>query len=112
MNEQDYGTGRGIRERMRSPVLRSSAHTGPRFVLRDYERQAKNATTSEALYFQKQMEQHTTLQVQLEDGEEIRGVIEWYDDDSIKLRKPNGVRVMIYKHCIKYLFKGQETREF
>jgi len=61
--------------------------------------------TAESFYFQKQMQQQTPLVAVLEDGERIEGVLEWYDAASLKLRRDNGSRVLIYKHAIKYLHK-------
>jgi sRNA-binding regulator protein Hfq len=63
---------------------------------------------AEAFYFQKQMQQQTEMLVVLEDGEELRGVIEWYDRCVVKLRVGRN-RVMIYKSGIKYLFKASEA---
>ena len=67
------------------------------------------ATHAEAFYFQKQMQQQTEMMVILEDGEEIRGVIEWYDKCVIKVRAGRQ-RVMIYKSGIKYLYKASEAQ--
>jgi RNA chaperone Hfq len=66
----------------------------------------KSAPTPESFYFEKQMQQQTSLVVVLEDGEEIEGVVEWYDSASLKLRRSNGSRVMVYKHAVKYLYKA------
>ena len=44
----------------------------------------------------------------LEDGERIEGVIEWYDRYSIKVRQGT-VRTLIYKSCIKYLYKATDS---
>lgn len=67
----------------------------------------KSQPTPEAFYFEKQMQQQTLLVVVLEDGEEIEGVIEWYDSACVKLRRRNASRVMVYKHAIKYLHKSE-----
>ncbi len=42
----------------------------------------------------------------MEDGEQICGVIEWFDRDSIKVR--NFARTLIFKRAIKYLHKAAE----
>lgn len=67
------------------------------------------ASHAEAFYFQKQMQQQTEMMVILEDGEEIRGIIEWYDKCVIKVRAGRQ-RVMIYKSGIKYLYKASEAQ--
>ena len=68
-------------------------------------RAAGPAPTAEAFYFEKQMQQQTPLVVLLEDGARVDGVLEWHDSGSLKLRRPDGARVMIYKHAIKYIHK-------
>ena len=65
------------------------------------------ASHAEAFYFQKQMQQQTEMLVVLEDGEELRGIIQWYDKCVVKLLVGRN-RVMIYKAGIKYLFKASE----
>ena len=64
---------------------------------------------AEVFYFQKQMQQQTEMLVVLEDGEELRGVIQWYDKCVVKLRVGRN-RVLVYKAGIKYLFKASEAR--
>lgn len=63
---------------------------------------------AEAFYFQKQIQLQTEMSVVLDDGEELRGVIEWYDKCVVKLRIGRQ-RVMVYKAGIKYLFKTSEA---
>jgi sRNA-binding regulator protein Hfq len=63
---------------------------------------------AEAFYFQKQMQQQTEMLVVLEDGEELRGIIQWYDRCVVKLRVGRN-RVMVYKNGIKYLYKASEA---
>jgi host factor-I protein len=65
---------------------------------------------AEAFYFQKQMQMQTEMMVVLDDGEELRGVIEWYDKCVVKLRVGR-LRVMVYKTGIKYLFKASEAQQ-
>lgn len=63
---------------------------------------------AESFYFQKQMMQQTEMTVVLEDGEQLHGVIQWYDKCVVKLRVGRN-RVMIYKSGIKYLYKASEA---
>jgi host factor-I protein len=62
---------------------------------------------AEAFYFQKQMQQQTEMTVVLEDGEQVHGVIQWYDKCVVKLQVGRS-RMMIYKAGIKYLYKASE----
>jgi sRNA-binding regulator protein Hfq len=54
------------------------------------------------------MQQQTEMLVVLEDGEELRGVIQWYDKCVVKLQVGRN-RVLIYKAGIKYLYKASEA---
>jgi len=46
----------------------------------------------------------------LNDGEEMRGIIEWYDKSCIKLNRTGHLpNMLIYKHAIKFLFKEAEN---
>ena len=67
-------------------------------------------THAENFYFQKQMQAKTPMVVVLHDGEEIHGVIEWYDRTCIKLiRSGSSPNLLVYKSCIKYMFKESES---
>ena len=67
-------------------------------------------TNAENFYYQKQMQSRTPMVVVLQDGEEIRGIIEWYDKCCIKVNRENGgPNLMIYKPAIKYMFKEGEN---
>jgi RNA chaperone Hfq len=68
-------------------------------------------TNAEAFYYLKQMQARTPIVVRLLDGEEVRGWIEWYDKDVIKLNRENAPNLVIPKHAIKYLFKEEEERQ-
>lgn len=66
-------------------------------------------TNAENFYYQKQMQSHTPMVVVLSDGEEIRGVIEWYDKNCIKLVRNGQPNIMVYKPSIKYMYKESEN---
>lgn len=68
-------------------------------------------TNAEAYYYLKQMQGRTAMVVRLLDGEELRGWIEWYDKDVIKLNRENAPNLLVPKHAIKYLFKEEEERQ-
>jgi sRNA-binding regulator protein Hfq len=66
-------------------------------------------TNAENFYYQKQMQSKTSMVIVLQDGEEIHGIIEWYDKTCIKvIREDGGPNLMIYKPAIKYMFKEDE----
>jgi host factor-I protein len=68
-------------------------------------------TNAENFYYQKQMQSKTPMVVVLRDGEEIHGVIEWYDRTCIKLNRNGAPNLMIYKPSIKYMFKEGENEK-
>lgn len=65
-------------------------------------------TNAENFYYQKQMQGHTSMVIVLRDGEQIRGVIEWYDKSCIKVNRNGHPNLLIYKPAIKYMFKEGE----
>jgi RNA chaperone Hfq len=62
-------------------------------------------TSAESFYYVKQMQARTPVAIVLNDGEVLRGVIEWYDRDCIKLTRNGSPNLLIYKHAIKYIQK-------
>jgi host factor-I protein len=68
-------------------------------------------TNAENFYYQKQMQSRTQMVIVLRDGEEVRGIIEWYDRTCIKVNRENGEpNLMIYKPAIKYMYKEGENQ--
>lgn len=69
-------------------------------------------TNAEAFYYLKQMQAKTPVVVRLVDGEELRGWIEWYDKDVLKLNRDGAPNLVLQKHAIKYLYKEEEERGY
>jgi host factor-I protein len=67
-------------------------------------------TYAENFYYVKQMQARTPVSVVLNDGEVLRGIVEWYDRDCIKLTRVGSPNLLLYKHSIKYVYKdGDEA---
>ena len=66
------------------------------------------ATNAENFYYLKQMNSKTPMVIVMTDGEEIRGWIEWYDKNCLKVNREGAPNLLIQKHCIKYCFKQEE----
>jgi len=67
-------------------------------------------THAENFYWVKQMQSHTQMAVVLEDGEVLRGTVEWYDRDCIKLTRHGSPNLLVFKRVIKYVYKdGEES---
>ncbi len=63
-------------------------------------------TNAENFYYVKQMQAKTPMVIVLQDGETIEGTIEWYDKSCLKIHRDNGPNLLLYKPCIKYLYKA------
>ena len=68
-------------------------------------------TNAENFYYVKQMQNRTPMVVVLQDGETIKGSIEWYDKNSIKLNRSPEPSVLLLKHYIKYMYKENEDKD-
>lgn len=67
------------------------------------------STNAEAFYYLKQMNSATPMIVVLDDGEELHGHIEWYDRNCLKVHREDGPNVLVFKHCIRYLYKAEDA---
>lgn len=67
-------------------------------------------THAENYYYQKQIQGKIPVVLVLKDGEQVQGIIEWYDKSCIKVNRPGGSNLLIYKPAIRYIYKaGEET---
>ena len=69
-------------------------------------------TLAETYYYKKQMDAKTEMVIILQDGEEIEGIIEWYDAGALKINRKDAPNLLLLKQNIKYLFKAEEREEF
>ena len=66
-------------------------------------------TNAESFYYLKQMQNKTPMVVILQDGQHLRGIIEWYDKNCIKIHRNGEPNLLVFKHSIKYLYKDEEA---
>jgi len=52
------------------------------------------------------IETGTTVRVKLTGGEEVAGIIEYYDHSFIRLTREGEPNLFIFKHDIKYIVEG------
>jgi host factor-I protein len=90
-----------IRERADRDSRRSSSD-------QNRKRVPPEQTHAESFYYKKQMDNKTKMVLVLQDGEELRGTIEWYDRNCIKLHRASGPNLLVLKHNVKYIFKSDE----
>jgi sRNA-binding regulator protein Hfq len=62
-------------------------------------------TLEEIKYLKRLIEQKIPVCVKLSDDEEVRGVIEYYDQRFIRITRTGAPNLFIFKHDIKYLYE-------
>jgi len=65
-------------------------------------------TSAEAFYYLKQMNSKTPMVLLMDNGEELRGHIEWYDRGCLKVHREEHPNLLVYKHSIKYMYKQED----
>jgi host factor-I protein len=68
-----------------------------------------DSTGAEAAYLAKNKEARTPMVVSLMDGEIVRGWIEYYDRDMLKINRNGGPNLFIRKSNIRYMYKDPEA---
>ncbi len=68
-------------------------------------------TNAESFYYLKQMTNKTKMVIVLKDGEEIRGVIEWYDKHALKVHRATLPNILLPKDNVKYMYKENEDKD-
>ena len=63
-------------------------------------------TNAENFYYLKQMQSKTPMSIVLRDGEILKGVIEWYDKDCLKVNRDGAPNLLVFKSNIKYMHKA------
>ena len=66
---------------------------------------APETTFREVEYIDRLSKNRTHVIVKLIDGEEIRGWIEYYDKDIIRITRESQPNLFIYKNRVKYLYE-------
>jgi RNA chaperone Hfq len=103
-----------LKERMASHAAPAIHEPPPREAGRDAGRRRSappDATAAEAFYYLKQMNTKTPMVVVLDNGEQLRGHIEWYDKSCIKVHREENPNLLVFKHSIRYMYKQEEEVE-
>ncbi|HSS44833.1 MAG TPA: hypothetical protein VLO07_05775 [Thermoanaerobaculia bacterium] len=90
------------------PNLSDLAERYPTRTFQQRKQVPPEQTNAESYYYLKQMAAKTPMVLVLNDGEEIRGWIEWYDKYCLKVNRDGGPNLLVPKASIKYLFKQQD----
>ena len=121
---RERGARSAVRSQERSGAERGSERGVERNSERNHDRNSERAagnprkaapaeqTHAENFYYQKQIQGKTPMVVVTRDGEQLRGIIEWYDKNCIKLNRSAGQsNLLIYKSAIRYMYKeGEENK--
>ena len=67
-------------------------------------------TSEEAAYLKSLGEKQKPVSIKLADGEVVRGWIEYYDKDIIRITRSTEPNLFIYKNRVKYLFEDPDAR--
>ncbi len=95
---------------VKEPSVPRPQHNGP---IPSKKPAPPETTHAENFYWVKQMQSHTPMAVVLDSGEVLRGTVEWYDRDCIKLTRQGSPNLLIFKRVIKYVHKdGEESAAF
>lgn len=68
-----------------------------------------DSTGAEAAYLAENKEARTPMVVNLMDGEIVRGWIEYYDRDMLKINRDGGPNLFIRKVNIRYMYKDPDA---
>jgi host factor-I protein len=67
-------------------------------------------TSQEARYLKTLGEKQTPVSIKLVNGEVVKGWIEYYDRDMLRLTREHEPNLFIFKHDILYLAEDREKR--
>lgn len=68
-----------------------------------------DSTGAEASYLAKNKESRTPMVVHLIDGEIVRGWIEYYDRDMLKINRDGSPNLFIRKSNVRYMYKDPDA---
>ena len=67
-------------------------------------------TLEEASYLKTLSEKQKVVSLKLADGEIVRGWIEYYDKNMVRLTRDNGPNLFIFKHEIVYISEDSKKK--
>ncbi len=79
----------------------------PSAIAKKGKARAPEQTFEEVKYLRHLIDDHVQVRVKLLDNEEFLGVIEYYDQNFIRLTREGAPNLFIFKHEIKYLAEAK-----
>lgn len=117
-SQEEFINRKLIRPSLSSPVPRTEPVSERRERLERTDRMpgfkkvsTQDQTHAENFYYQKQMQGKTPVILMLKDGEQVQGLIEWYDRTCIKISRHGNSNILLYKAAIRYIYKAGENRQ-
>ena len=119
-HDEEFVSRKLIRPSLSTPTQRTEPVSERRERLERTDRMPSNGprrngppeqTHAENYYYQKQIQSKTPVVVVLKDGEQVQGLIEWYDRNCIKVNRNGGTNLLIYKPSIRYIYKAGEAHK-
>ncbi len=72
-------------------------------------KKAPEQTFEEVKYLRYLIDKAVPVCIRLSDNEEVRGTIEFFDTNLIRLTRAGAPNLFLYKHEIKYLYEASRT---
>jgi sRNA-binding regulator protein Hfq len=91
----------GIRPRSNA----STFVTDPPVSAKSGKTKAPEQTFEETRYLRHLVEDRVPVKVRLSDNTEFDGTVEFYDANFIRITRPDGPNLFLFKHDIKYLYE-------
>lgn len=66
---------------------------------------APEQTFEEVKYLRRLIDEQVPVRVRLSDGQEVEGLIEFYDCNFIRITRKGEPNLFLFKHDIKYLYE-------
>lgn len=76
---------------------------------RERRQGAPEYTSREVDYIDKLSKNKTPVVLKLDDGEDVRGWIEYYDKDIVRVTRDTQPNLFIYKERIKYIYEDPDA---
>ena len=67
---------------------------------------AVEQTFEDTRYLKRLIERKIPIRIRLADNDEVTGVVEYYDQRFIRIKRKDGPNLFIFKHDIKYLYEA------
>jgi host factor-I protein len=71
---------------------------------------AANQTGHEAQYLRSLVDRQIKVQIKLRDGEQVQGVIEYFDANILRLMRDGQPNLFLYKHHVQTISEGPRRK--